>query len=199
MSDQQTLFSADYRLYSEILERHDAQTSAAEVHGLICGLICAGREDEDARYGWMEHVFEEPPVVGGGVNLSMKPMVEALDALWFYSVDAIGNDNLEYELLLPDDDSLMAERAMALGQWCQGFLFGLGLAEVEESKLPEEAVEMLRDIEGISRVSDDDEASEEAEVAYAEIIEYLRMGVLYLHSELNGVPEPDLPAPSTLQ
>ena len=34
----------------------------------------------------------------------------------------LAGDDIAIVLLLPSDDAPLAERAVALGQWCQGFL-----------------------------------------------------------------------------
>ena len=47
-------------------------------------------------------------------------------------------DEMEFELLLPDDDAPLEQRATALSQWCQGFLYGFGTggSRASASELP---------------------------------------------------------------
>jgi uncharacterized protein YgfB (UPF0149 family) len=90
-------------------------------------------------------------------------------------------------LLLPDDEANMSVRAESLGFWCQGFLTGLGLAGLSTvSGLPDEVQDFLSDISHIARVGfDGDNPDEEDEVAYTDIVEYLRMGVMLINQELH--------------
>lgn len=95
-----------------------------------------------------------------------------------------------FYLLLPDDSRPLALRAEALGDWCNGFLAGLGLAGVNrDQSLPEGVNEILRDFVEIAKVNfdvgDDDE---DDEAAYMELVEYIRMGVLVIHQEFHPHP-----------
>ena len=95
------------------------------------------------------------------------------------------------------------ERALALSQWCQGFLYGFGTGgPCRASELTAEVEEVLRDLTHISQASVDTGAdAEEEEQAYAEIVEYVRVGVQLIHDELielraagDAAPRPILPA-----
>ena len=110
-----------------------------------------------------------------------------LRLLFADTVRALRGDEMEFQLLLPDDDALLVERATALSQWCQGFLYGFGTGgNVSRDQLSGEVEEVLRDLTHISQASVDTGAdAEEEEQAYAEIVEYVRAGVQLLHDELN--------------
>jgi hypothetical protein len=92
-------------------------------------------------------------------------------------------DDVTVVLLLPTDDAPLADRAAALGQWCQGFLTGFGLNCRGSSMLSTEAKEVLQDLAAISQVQDALEESEDGESDYMEVMEYLRVAPLLLFSE----------------
>ncbi|MCY1446198.1 hypothetical protein D9M71_627500 [compost metagenome] len=94
-------------------------------------------------------------------------------------------------LLLPDDEAPLAERAAALGQWCQGFLGGFGLT-AREGALSGEAVEVLQDLASIAQVQSALEDSDDGENDYMEVMEYLRIAPLLLFTEC---AKPAAPAP----
>ncbi len=78
-------------------------------------------------------------------------------------------------------------RVESLGFWCQGFLSGLELAEVnlDEIQSNEELEEVIQDIAEIAEVNYDVlEDDEDDERAYAEIVEYVRVAVLMVYAEL---------------
>ena len=80
-------------------------------------------------------------------------------------------------------------RAEALGLWCQGFVSGLGTGLGGQSGLSPEGEEFLRDLTEISRVGFDADSTDEAdETAYAEIVEYVRVGVVLMGEELRPRP-----------
>ncbi len=98
-------------------------------------------------------------------------------------------DSLFYPLL-PDDDVSLVERTEALAAWCQGYLFGLTAAGLDRyEKLSPDVAELLCDLTEVARLSHEgslsgDEA-EEDESAFAQIVEYVRVGVMLIYVELN--------------
>ena len=64
---------------------------------------------------------------------------------------------LKFQPLLPADDESLDDRTAALGEWCQGFLYGLGAGRAvpDPDTLKGEAAEVLRDITEITHVDVD--------------------------------------------
>ena len=91
-------------------------------------------------------------------------------------------EDITVVLLLPDDEAPLAQRAVALGQWCQGFLAGFGLT-ARDGALSAEAMEVLQDLSAIAQVQSALEESEDGESDYMEVMEYLRVAPLLLFSE----------------
>ena len=90
------------------------------------------------------------------------------------------------QLLLPDDENSLATRASAVSQWCQGFLYGIGLSgHAFEQQLTDEAREALEDIASFTRmdVAGIDE-SEEEESALVEITEFLWVASMLIRETL---------------
>ncbi len=66
-----------------------------------------------------------------------------------------------------------------MSQWAQGFLVGFGMVQPALKEASEEVQELIKDIRDISLVSFDfEQEDEESEIAYAEIVEYLRIGAM---------------------
>jgi uncharacterized protein YgfB (UPF0149 family) len=111
------------------------------------------------------------------------------------SVEQMNDIEADFELMLPDDDEPLEMRIEALGAWCQGFVYGLAVGGIkEDTELPEDSKELITDILEISRagyvadneaeLATDEGNSEEDEVAFMEVSEYVRMGVLLIYEEL---------------
>ena len=98
----------------------------------------------------------------------------------------LASDQMDFQALLPDDDEPIAARAEALGQWCQGFLYGLGTQPIPEpDQLPQDAGEVVRDMTALTQVAADSQESDESnEQAYAELVEFVRVGAQLLFDEL---------------
>jgi uncharacterized protein YgfB (UPF0149 family) len=101
-------------------------------------------------------------------------------------VSTLAGSDADFEPLLPDDESPLTLRADALSQWCQGFLYGLGSGTTPDPEnVSIEAGEIIRDFTEITHVGvDANEENEENEVAYAEVVEFVRVGVQLLFAEL---------------
>jgi yecA family protein len=170
----------------------DAALGATESHGALCGMLCAQGATDASQ--WMLHVLGEHEETSKLLQTTGQKLLQ----IHQLSVEQMNDNEIEFELMLPDDDEELASRVEALGNWCQGFVYGLSLGGIrEDTELPEDSRELIKDIVEISRagyVADDeaeaelnasmDDASEEDEVAFMEVSEYVRMGVLLIYEEL---------------
>jgi yecA family protein len=170
----------------ELLYRIDASMGAAESHGALCGMLCARGTVELSE--WVDHVVGEQEQ---GSDL-LHDVVHKLSELHQATLDMINDASGDFKLLLPDDDDSLPERVEAIAAWCQGFIYGLAAGGIQQdSELPEDTEELLKDMVEISRAGHDvddggDGAAneDEDEVALMEIEEYVRMGVLLIYEEL---------------
>ena len=152
-----------------------ALTDLPEAHGTLAGALCSS--NRVTLQDWLREVFPD-----GLAGAAEGPMLGVFE--WTRHVLRAGQ--LEFQLLLPGDDEPVSVRAAALGQWCQGFLYGLGSYPIPDvEKLPEEVAEIVRDLTAMTQVGvDEDESAEDNEHAYAELVEFVRVGVQLLHDEL---------------
>ncbi|MCK5395530.1 MAG: UPF0149 family protein [Gammaproteobacteria bacterium] len=168
----------------------DAMLGATESHGALCGMLCAQGATDASQ--WMLQVLGEHEESSKALQQVGKMLLQ----IHQLSVEQMNDSDVEFELMLPDDDEPLEARVEALGTWCQGFVYGLAVGGVkEETELPEDSKELIKDILEISRAGyvADDEAelnasieddNEEDEVAFMEVTEYVRMGTLLIYEEL---------------
>ena len=108
----------------------------------------------------------------------------AIEALRLDVLRALNDADLGFEPLLSDTEDLSL-RTRSLGIWVDGFLGGLGQTpRLGGLKPSAEAAEILRDFAEIARIEPEPEDSEENEEAFAELSEYVRVGVMLLADEL---------------
>ena len=177
ISDQQAL---DYASYAALFPIWGLALSPAECHGGLAGLLCATDTISSAQ--WADEVLAERAAAPDG---STADAITALRGLYDATVDQLEDAEYGFTLLLPADTESLAERAEALSQWCQGFLWGLGLGGIQdEAKLPGDVNEVMRDMSEISRLNFATTGSNDDETAFAEIVEYVRMAVLLIYEEL---------------
>ena len=168
------------------LRRIDATMGASEAHGTLCGMLCARGTVELSE--WIDHAAgEQSPD-----NDYLPEVVRQMSVLHRCTLEQMNDSLTEFSLLLPDDEEPLSERVMSLAAWCQGFIYGLAAGGIHQgSELPPDSNELLRDMIEISRASHDDDGLdeddndfEEDEVAYMEILEYVRTGALLIYEEL---------------
>lgn len=155
----------------ERLRAIDAPSSAAEAHGLLCGLLAMATPGAQAV--WLERAV--------GTETATAP----LDTLFDETARELDDTAFGFELLLPDDDEAGLEaRTDAIAHWCTGFASGIGLSGRDANDLGEDAREFLEDVTRVAQAEvttdDDDEA------AFAEVVEYLRVGTLLVRTEAAG-------------
>jgi uncharacterized protein len=169
----------EYGRFDQALESIGLEMGASETHGVICGLLSTG--STQAHVDWIEAMFSDRP----SDDLLVGEARRMLGQLYLASRQQISGETLDFVLLLPDDESPLQTRASALIEWCEGFLYGLGLAGISEQQLSGDAREALGDISEFTRLDlaslEEDETSESA---YMELQEFLRVATLLIREEL---------------
>ena len=170
----------------EVMRSAGSTVPASEGHGCLCGALCVSADYSFER--WLEELVELDQGTQMAPDLS-----QAMHVLYEDTVGALRGDQMVFEPFLPDDSVTLEQRATAISQWCQGFLYGMGTARtIQEGQLPKSIDEILIDFTNISRAeaqSGDD--SEEDEEAYTELVEYLRAAVQLIHDELEPLRNGD--------
>ncbi len=160
----------------------------AECHGVACGLLCRIPDSNVSAFidllALLELVSE--PAAG---------LVTALEKLLNSSRRQLADEEFSLSLWLPGDDEILEERTLALGQWCSGFLAGIGSGGDDNLVAMSDASrEALADLQQIARAEvTDTTESEEDEGAFVEIVEYIRVVILTIREDLrdrksNGYP-----------
>ena len=165
-----------YSIINAILTKHAAGFSAAEAHGIATGLLCVNSKLDTSH--WLDELLEVNSTIEEDEKKLLMRLFEETRRLLTV------NDDFQFDLLLPDDNSLLAERIIALKNWCQGFLFGIG-SIANQATYSRDVNEILKDISEFTKLdTDTTEENEEDEVALMELTEYLRSAVLLLCDEL---------------
>lgn len=179
--------NSPYAAFATLLASSAQPVTPAELHGLLLGRSCAGAGfDVDT---WLNGAAE---LLGAEPEESVR---QALIGLQEMVKGELAGDDIAIVLLLPSDDAPLAERALALGQWCQSFLVGFGLIAGDRA-LSGEAMEVLQDMAAIAQIQDSLDESEDGESDYMEVMEYLRVAPLLLFTEcakpVAATPKPSL-------
>jgi len=172
--------SLNYLDLDAALGRIGYREPSAEFHGALCGALC-----------------REPPEKIDPVDLLDderltldEASLEELRSVREQTVSSFTDGERGFMPLLPDDDTPLSDRAQALAKWCDGFLFGLSSRlPLALSECTEEVREVVSDFTQFTRAAigsgDDLEVEENA---YAELVEYVRVGAQLVYMELHPRP-----------
>jgi uncharacterized protein YgfB (UPF0149 family) len=175
----------DYDALSDSLSRAGAVPTLAELHGGVCGALCAG--GPQAAASWLTDCTADlDPAVRGELTGSLTAMIEG-------SLGVLESRELEFEPLLPSDDTPLDEQVHALAVWCHGFVAGLGASapQLTRGSRPGSAdgtlAEVISDFIEISRagLSEAEAAGrDQPDFALAQLREYVRAGVQIVFEDL---------------
>ncbi|AYA40858.1 YecA family protein [Xenorhabdus nematophila] len=167
MSIQNSL--PNYQSFDEILHQQSVALTAAEMHGLISGLLCGGNHDSS----WQTLVHD---LANDGLAFS-QVLSQPLRELYETTFESLDDSNFSFNLLLPDEEACVFECADALAGWVNHFLLGLGVANPKLTEKPE-IKEIVTDLRNIGMLGyDESEDQEELSQALEEVMEYVRVAV----------------------
>lgn len=176
--EHKTLHLPDYDDFNERISVLMLDVSASELHGQLCGYLCAGADAQG-------EAFINALLNNKRDSESRSALLE-LFSTFSISQQQFNQFDFAFEFLLPDDNQPLLDRAQAFSEWCSGFVEALQLAGVDREQFyEEEAQEALSHLEDFALLEYESvEVSEEDEVALMEIMEYARMAVIRLHGDL---------------
>jgi len=179
MSIENTL--PTYLSLTQALNQQAVALTAAEMHGLISGLLCGGNHDDS----WKTLVYD---FTNEGMAFS-QTLSQPLQQLHEITRESLEDDGFMFQLMMPEgEDVSVFDRADALSGWVNHFLLGLGLMQPKLAKVKDEVGEAIEDLRNIAQLGyEEDEDQEELEQSLEEVLEYVRVAALLCHAEFAGV------------
>lgn len=167
----------NYHIFCEQIEVLELPISGSEVHGVMCGYLCAGALQEGDAY--------LRALSSNKRGEAARVAAQALFNLYSISQHQMDQDNFSFQFLLPDEEQTLVVRAEAFSQWCAGFIQAMSVAGITGDQLEEEAQDALFHLSEFAQL---DYASlkvgEDDEKALMEVSEYARMAVLRLYWDI---------------
>lgn len=152
-----------------------------ELHGAVCGLAMA----RDGRLRMQDLVD-----LLGTDSLTDQ---QAVEAFVHASLDALLAEDLSFNPLLPEEDAPLDARAAGLGEWCSSFLAGFAMVvarrtDYDPDSLPVEVQEIVSDFTAISQVDVESSMTADDEADFAQLQEFVKVGVLLVMSMMLEPP-----------
>lgn len=151
----------------------------SEWHGYLCGALAV-----DIRFPLPTSV---DTLVANAAPIQVTPeSTRLMNTVYEVVQSQMTDSNLQFELCLPDSDKTnLTQRVIALAAWCDGFLYGVANAGLQDvSALSKESREILQDFSRIAQLDGADTGEEDEEVSYNELMEYVRMATLLIAEEI---------------
>jgi hypothetical protein len=168
----------DHDELNRLLAACDLSCSAAEAHGIYCGLLATGTDAPRER--WLAELLSGEAAKDADADARL----EALTRLAAATDAALADTEQAFHPLLPEDERPLRERATAVHGWTRGLLYGLGIAHLDQTKLTAETKEVFEDLMEITRMDLDDIAENaDNEAALAEVLEFLRVAALLIREQ----------------
>lgn len=178
--------TVDYLVCRDALERAHAALDPSECHGVLCGLLCAAKQFSEER--WLDEILR-PGETDASEFADCKKILRRSRR---DTERQLEGQQFDFEPMLPDERVSLMQRGEALAHWCRGFLYGLAVGGLDDSKTSSEDVrEVLKDLSEFTQldVSDLETGTNALERDYAELVEYVRVGVMLIHTALRGRDE----------
>ncbi|WP_456415802.1 UPF0149 family protein [Thiolapillus sp.] len=168
----------DYRRLTDHIEAAGLEYSAAETHGILNGMLCGKCGN------WQQILLEETDPA----DPQVQECAAELEGLLLFTAEELRAGRFPLQLMLPGEQASIAERATAIRDWAQGFLYGFGLAgEQKQQLLNSNAGEALQDFAEIARMNVEDFGElQEAEEALMQLEEYLWVATSLIWHEADG-------------
>ncbi|WP_218354056.1 UPF0149 family protein [Alteromonas lipotrueiana] len=168
----------DYDSVTNVLFQGSVNADAAEVHGIMCGMLSGGMSLTDRKW---QAVLADTTNEGEAFPqlVSFK-----LEQLFTQTIEQLLEGEFSLQMMLPDDQAPINDRGAALINWVQGFLLGFGLHQQNLDQCSADVKEAIQDFSDISRMEEPMDADEESERALNEVVEYVKISSLLCFSEL---------------
>ncbi len=154
------------------LNQADVELSASEVHGTVIGSIANHLKSGISPD--LLKLIEPQADVDDERFLQLK---ELLYELYRENSELLFEGKEGFDLLLPNEDDDLSDRADGLAAWAKGFILGLLYNNAfSVDQLPESAPEIVRDMMQISEAAAGSDEEQEEDWALAELHEYLKVG-----------------------
>ena len=168
---------------------------AAELHGMLTAELCAAGVSTDPE----PMLAECLRFLGEDIEVGTADRNE-LRAVMVQTQQALEDVEMSFSMLLPDDEAEISQRAGALAQWCQGFMYGFAVAEKKHGlslSQRDDVAEVLQDFAAISQVDADateEEAANEEDLMH--LTEYVRVAALNIYAQCSEHEGTDFGSPA---
>lgn len=169
---------SNYENFTSLLKKQNVIVDASEVQGILCGMLAGGMNIDDREWlGALTDVINQSDPFSETAKQAITQMYNQVCQEFIEADFAL-------QICLPEDNTSLNTRGIALINWVQGFLLGFGLHQNDLTKCSGEVKEALEDFSQIAKMDEAMEDDEESEQAFLEVLEYVRISAMLCFNEL---------------
>lgn len=173
--------------FSQLVKSLSIDYTPAEFHGFLSGLAAGGIRDNS----WQTLTYQFTNDGHAFSQSALQPLIAFYQQLG----ESIEQANPLFSLWLPEQEDGFA-LADGIADWTSHFLLGLGLAQPKLSQETDEVGEAIDDLDEIAKLGyDESDNNDELLEAGEEVVEYLKVIMLFLHSHFALPLAESTPAP----
>ena len=174
----------NFEYIDKIREKSGISFDVSECHGKISACLCS--ENMTAEALLPEEINADESCLSAE-TMKLKTVLLSLIA---ETLEQLNDAEMSfYPLLSPDAESI-TDRTLTLSRWCQGFIDGFGLVIAQKNisidQIKQDIIgEIIEDFSQISKLTSASVMNEDGEeLAYMEVVEYVRVGVQLIFEEM---------------
>ena len=174
----------NFEYIDKIREKSGISIDVSECHGKISACLCS--ENMTAEALLPEEINADESCLSAE-TMKLKTVLLSLIA---ETLEQLNDAEMSfYPLLSPDAESI-TDRTLTLSRWCQGFIDGFGLVIAQKNisidQIKQDIIgEIIEDFSQISKLTSASVMNEDGEeLAYMEVVEYVRVGVQLIFEEM---------------
>lgn len=173
--------STNYERISELIVAVEGFALPAQLHGALCGHLCAG-----GRWNTTQFITHALDLVE---NNKAPGVAEKKEFQWLYlsTLASLEAEEMTFFPAIPGNEESLSIRIHSLINWISAFLTGFGSSGQNFSTIPDEVKEVLQDMADICQVEVTDDQSGEDD--WFTILEHVRLGAVHLFLAYNEPPK----------
>lgn len=177
---------------NQFLLQHGLLPNAAEVHGTLCGMLAGGASPSSEHWlALLSDLLHEGQSFPPAVRNKLEQLTQSIDA-------ALRDPEMNFQLMLPEDQQPIEERLQAMIDWVQSFLVGFGVNQSNLAGFSDDVREAIDDMVELAKLDFSVEDDNDADRAYFEIVEYLRVSAIMCFCEVGEQASGDCKTGKTL-
>ena len=174
----------NYEYIDQIKQKAGINIDMSGYHGKISAYLCCDSMKTETL------LPEEINADESSLSSEAMKLKTVLLSLIIETLEKLNDSEMTFYPLLSPDTEPLIDKTLSLSSWCQGFIDGFGLVIAQKNisidQIEQDIIgEIIEDFSQISKLTSASVMNEdEEELAYMEVVEYVRVGTQLIFEEM---------------